>query len=103
MGTQEPKDEWIHLEENGAPPDLSREDAAFERERERLVRDHLGKIALVRFDEVVGVFDTLDEATAEAHRRFGWGRMIFCLITERDEPEYIANVDTNHPSFKPLD
>jgi hypothetical protein len=103
METRETKDEWTHLEDNDPPPDLSREDAAFERERKRLMRDHLGKIALVRFDEVVGVFNTFDEATAEAHRRFGWGRMIFCLITERDEPDYIANVDTKHPSFKPLD
>jgi hypothetical protein len=29
------------------PPDWSREMAAYERERERLVREHLGKIALI--------------------------------------------------------
>jgi hypothetical protein len=103
METRETKDEWIHLEENDPAPDLAREDAAFERERERLVRDHLGKFALVRFDEVGGVFDTFDEATAEGHRRFGWGRMIFCLISKRDAPEYLANVDTRHLSFRPLD
>ncbi len=33
MKAQEIKDEWLHLEENDPPPDLSREDAAFERER----------------------------------------------------------------------
>src|SRR5947209_13438512 len=103
MEAQAIKDEWPHLEENDPPLDQAREQAAFERERPRLVRDHLGKIAVVRFDEVVGVFDTLDEATVEAHRRFGWGRMIFRSITERDETEYIANVDVNHPSFKRLD
>ena len=104
MKAQEIKDEWIHVGENDPPPDLSREEAAYKRERERLVRDHLGQIAVIRFDDVVGVYKTLEEATLEAHRRFGWGRMIFRPITDDDdEPEWIANVDTNHPSFKPLD
>jgi hypothetical protein len=99
MANQEQKDVWIISEENDPPPDLSRENAAFEKERARLARDHLGKIALVRFDDVVGVFDTLDEATLEGHRRFGWGRMTFRLITVNDEPEWISNVDITHPSM----
>jgi hypothetical protein len=103
MKTDEVKDEWPHLEENDPPLDVSRERAAYERQRERLVRDHLGKIALLRFDDVVGVFDTLEDALEEGHRRFGWGRMIFHQITEREEPEWVSNVDVNHPSFKRLD
>ena len=103
MKTQDTKDQWPHLEANDPPLDVSREQAAYERERERLVRDYLGKIALLRFDEVVGVFDTLEDALEEGHRRFGWGRMIFRAITERDEPQWIANVDVNHPSVRRLD
>src|SRR5437899_9799076 len=103
METQETKDEWPHQEENDPPLDVSRERAAFERERERLVRDHLGKIALLRFDEVVGVFDTLNDALAEGHRRFGSGRMLFHKITEHEEPAWVSNVDPDHPSFKRLD
>src|SRR5690348_2143112 len=87
MGTEEPKDEWIVLEENDPPPDLSREEAAYERERARLVRDHLGKVALVRFDEVVGVFNNANEAILEGHRRFGRKRWIVIEITASDEPE----------------
>jgi hypothetical protein len=102
MDAQEIKDEWIVLADNDPPPDLSRENAAYERERERLVRDHLGKIALVRFDEVVGVFDNLNDALEEGHRRFGWGRMIFREITKRDEPVYVPSVDVNHPSVRRL-
>jgi hypothetical protein len=101
---QEIKDEWIVLEENDPPPDLSREDAAFERERPRLVRDHLGEIAVIHGDEVFGVFPTLFEAETAAYRRFGANaRIICCLITEKDEPEWISNVDINHPSVRRLD
>jgi hypothetical protein len=104
METREIKDEWIVLEENDPPPDLSREDAAFERERPRLVRDHLGKIALIHIDEVVGAFATLAQAEAEAFRRFGLNaRLIFRPITEKDEPEWVSNVDINHPSVRRID
>jgi hypothetical protein len=103
MKTEETKDEWPVVGENDPPPDLSREEAAYQRERERLVRDHLGKIALIRFDEVVGVFDDVDAAVLEGYRRFGWGRMIFREITALDEPEFIPHVDVNHPSFRRLD
>jgi hypothetical protein len=103
MKAQEIKDEWIHLEKNDPPPNLSREDAAFERERTRLARDHLGKIALIHGDEVGGVFDNANNAVIEGCRRFGWARLVCRTITERDEPAYIANVDVNHPSFKRLD
>src|SRR5207245_9529908 len=42
METRDIKDEWIVLEENDPPPDLSRAEAVFERERGRLVREHVG-------------------------------------------------------------
>jgi hypothetical protein len=103
MKAEEIPDEWPVIEENDPSPDLSREDAAFERQRARLLREHPGKIAVVRGDDIVGVFDNYNEATFEAHRRFGRARMVFYLIVERDEPEWISNVDVNHPSFKRLD
>jgi hypothetical protein len=103
MSAQEWKDEWIHLEENDPPPDLSRERAAFERERERLVRDHLGKIALIHGDDVVGVYDNVDDAVIDGVRRFGRARLIFREITATDEPEFISHADINHPAFRRLD
>src|SRR6516165_2685435 len=53
------------------PTDFSWEQAAYAREEERLVRDHLGKIALIHGDDVVGTYDTADEAGLEAFRLFG--------------------------------
>jgi hypothetical protein len=103
MSDQEINDEWISVGEYDPPPDLSREEAAYQRERERLVRDHLGKVALVRFDEVVGVFANVDDAITEGVRLFGFKRMIFREITASDEPEYIGgNVDVTHPCVRRL-
>jgi hypothetical protein len=99
MSGQEPNDVWPVLEENDPPLDLSREEAAFERERARLVRDHLGHVALIRGDEVVGAFPTADEAITEGHRRFGLTRFVCRPITETDEPEWMPYVDITHPSL----
>jgi hypothetical protein len=103
MKTDETKDEWIVLEENDPPPDISREKAAFERERARLARDHLGKIAVIHGDDLVGVFDSIDDAVLDSCTRLGRVRLIFFEITTSDESDYIANVDINHPSFKRID
>jgi hypothetical protein len=103
MATQEIKDEWPVLGENDPPLDLSREEATFERERARLVRDHLGWIALIHGDEVIGAYPTLGEALTEGVRRFGWARLIRRPITEKDEPIFIPHVDLNHPSVRRIE
>jgi hypothetical protein len=96
-------DPWPHLEEDDPPLDLTRENAAYAKERERLLREHRGKIALIVGDEVVGVFAGVDEAMLEGCRRFGDVRMVSRLIEEDNGPEYISNVDINHPSVRRID
>ena len=103
MKTDQTKDEWIVLEENDPPPDTSRENAAYERERPRLVREHLGKIAVIHGDDLVGVYDNVSEAVFDSCTRLGMVRMIYILITATDESDYVANVDINHPSFQRID
>ena len=103
MKTEEIKDEWPHLEENDPPLDLTRENAAFERERARLVRDHLGHVVLIHGDEVVGAYPTYDEAMTDGYQRFGLARLICRLITEKDEPEFVPYIDINHPSVRRID
>ncbi len=100
---QQTNDDWPHRGPDAPPVDLTREEAAYARERERLERDHWGKIALIRGDEVVGAFPTLDEATLEGFRRFGLVKMVCREIGESDEPDFIPLVDITHPSFKRLD
>ena len=52
---------------------LEREITAYEKQREELERLYAGKYALFHDDEMIGVFDALDDAAREAIRRFGQG------------------------------
>jgi hypothetical protein len=100
MSTQETNEEWPILEENDPPLDMTRENAAFERERARLFREHPGWIALIHGDEVVGAYPTYSEARTEGFRRFGLARVICRVITEKDEVGFIPYADLNHPSLR---
>jgi hypothetical protein len=84
------------------PTDFSREMAAYDREKSRLIPEHLGKIALVHQDEVVGAFDTADKAILEGFRRFGFVRMMLKEIRDPDGADFVSLVDFQHPSFKPI-
>jgi hypothetical protein len=103
MKTDESKDQWVTPGENDPSPDISREMAAFERERARLARDHLGEIAVIHGDDLVGVYDNVNDAVLDSRTRLGGVRLIFIEITAADEPCYNPNVDINHPSFKRID
>jgi hypothetical protein len=93
-----------HLGPDDAPTDFSRELAAYKKEEERLVRDHLGKVALVHGDEVVGVFTTADEAILEGFRRFGNVRVMLQEIRDPNAPlDFVSIVDPKHPSLKWVD
>jgi len=101
MEAQETKDEWLHLDEDGSSPDLSREHATFERHRAELVSTHRGKIACIHGDDIVGIYDNIDDAVIDSVTRLGWVRLIYCLIEEPQEPAWISNFDPTHPSFRP--
>jgi hypothetical protein len=103
MKTDASTDQRVTLGENDPPPDIAREEATFERERPRLVRDHLGKVAVVHGDDLVGVYDTFNDAVVDSRTRLGGVRLIFFEITAVDEPCYNPNVNINHPSFQRID
>lgn len=94
--------EWPVLGPEDPPLDIDREEAAFARERDHLVRDHYGKLALIHADEIVGVFDNVDSAIHEAVRRFGLTKVVIKEIIASEAPEHVSLVDINHPSFKRL-
>jgi hypothetical protein len=90
-GPDDPPREWV------------REEAAYARERERLVRDHLDKFVVVRQDEVYGPFETLGEAILAGYHRFGDAPMLYIQIRPEEPPDFVSIVDVNHPSVRRVD
>jgi hypothetical protein len=103
MNQPDPFIEDKALDADYSPLDMTRENAAYEKARERLLRDHRGKFALIHGDEVVGVFATEYEAMSEGYRRFGPVQMLTVQIGNEDAADYISNVDINHPCVRKLD
>jgi len=103
MNQVETTNTWPVLAERDPPLDLTRENAAYERERPRVVRDHPGQVALIHDDEVVGTFDSHDKALAEGVSRFRAARLVIRLVRASEEPEFISHVDVNHPCCRRLD
>jgi hypothetical protein len=62
---------------------FAQELATYERHRAELERDHWGEFALIRGDELVGVFKDEGEALAEGHRRFGLEKFMLQDIADR--------------------
>jgi hypothetical protein len=92
------------LGENDPPADYSREEAAYQRERERLVRESLSKFALVVGDEVIGAFPTPGKALEEGLRRYGRVKMMIRDICDPEPPpDFIPLIDVNHPSVRRID
>ena len=52
---------------------LSKEMAAYDRMRDELERDYLGKWVIVRDEELVGTYDQSGDAVDDAIQRFGRG------------------------------
>lgn len=50
---------------------FAQELATYERYRAQLERDHMGQAALLRGDELIGVFKDFNAAVEEGFRRFG--------------------------------
>jgi hypothetical protein len=102
MSIPESATEFSSLGVDSAGPDFSREEAAYQRERDRLVRDHLGEYALIHGDQVVGVFPSFHDAVIEGGRRFDLSKIMVCEITHPEPAAFISHVDVNHPSFHRL-
>ena len=85
------------------PREWKREEAAYARERDRLIRHHLGKFVVVHQDEVAGPFSTFGEATWFAYDRFGDVPFVIKEIRPEEPPDFVSIVDFNHPSIRWVD
>lgn len=99
----EQKDPYAFPGPDDPPREWPREEAAYARERDRLVREHLGKFVVVHQDEVFGPFDTLGEAILAGYRRFGDAPMEYREIRPEEPPDFVSIVDVNHPSVRRVD
>lgn len=63
----------------------------YEKHRTELLGNALGKWVLIRGDEVVGTFDTQDDAIAEGYRHFGNVPFLTKQVVELETPAYFAS------------
>jgi hypothetical protein len=73
------------MPDHDAPALLAQELSFFETHRAELVRDHLGKFALIKGTTLYGTFDTDETAYAEGVTRFGRASFLVRRI-ERTDP-----------------
>jgi hypothetical protein len=97
------KDPYAFPGPDDPPREWLREEAAYARERERLLRDHPGKFVVVHQDEVFGPFDTLGQAILAGYYRFGDVPMQYRDIRPEEPPDFVSIVDVNHPSVRRVD
>lgn len=66
---------------------LDKERNFYNEKREELVSQHLGKFVLIKEEEVVGVYNKIEEALAEGARRFGMQPFLVRQISQPAENE----------------
>lgn len=83
---------------------LDKERKYFEAHRDEWLRTHPGKFVLVKDEELVGVFNTQQEALIEGARRFGTESFLVRQVEESEQLIYIPaltlgllRADSTHP------
>jgi len=66
--------------------ELSREQETYERHREQLLGDALGKFVLIHGEEIIATYDTERDAINEGYRRFGNVPFFVKRVAAIDEP-----------------
>lgn len=66
---------------------LDRERKYFSKNKAELVASHLGKFVVIKGLELVGAFNTVEEAIGEGARRFGLEPFLVRLVAVADEGE----------------
>ena len=71
---------------------LSREQAVYEANLPRWLQEHEGAHVLIKGDEVVGFYETRDEALAAGYARFGVVPLFVKQITASEPIHHLPNV-----------
>jgi hypothetical protein len=70
---------------------LDRELATFEQHRKALLATAAGKWALIKGAEIIGTFDTQNDAVAEGYRRFGNVAFLVKAVQAVDTPAFFTS------------
>jgi hypothetical protein len=68
---------------------FEREIATYEREKKRLLGEALGKFALIKGDDVIGIYESQNDAIDEGWRRFPGEATLTKRIVEVEIPVHI--------------
>jgi hypothetical protein len=71
---------------------LNREQAVYEADLPRWVQEHEGAHVLIKGDEVVGFYETRDEALATGYARFGVVPLFVKQVAPSEPVHHIPNV-----------
>ena len=63
----------LRIDEEGPMSGLSKQIAAYEEMRDYLETDHFGEWVVLHAEELVGTYDSFEDAADDAVRRFGRG------------------------------
>ena len=84
---------------------LEQERKYFAENRDELLARYPGKFVLVKGDELIGTFNTIEEALADGARRFATESFLVRQVTAADEKEIsipaltlgLLRADSSHP------
>lgn len=76
---------------------LDKELATFERHKERLLAESAGKYALIRDDQLEGVWDTYEDALKTGYSRFGLEPFLVKRIVGLDSILFVSRGITGCP------
>ena len=64
---------------------LEREYKYYESIKSNLLKDHLGEYVVIKDNEIVGIYKSLEEALREGSKRYEIGTFLIQKITEKEE------------------
>ena len=70
---------------SGAKMALDKELALFSRIKSELLKNHEGKFVLIRGEEFIGTYDSVENAYTEGVKRFGCEPFLIKKISEQEE------------------
>ena len=76
-------------EDTNIKPLLGEEISYYESRKEELIKDHINRHLLIKGSELIGSFETRNQAIAEGYRRYGVGPFLVRLTGEDTPVGYV--------------